>query len=174
MIHLKLLGRTKRKRMRENKGCLWDLWTTRIWGEIWASQKSPNRFNPKRSSLRLSSHWQRCAVWTQQEKRDPSHSRDHPQSISRLLSTNLTGQERVRWDSQSDGKKICQWRRLNWAKLSLRNEGEEFPSWQTWLVSMRTWVWSLALLSGWRIWHCGELWCRSQTWLRFHVAVAVV
>ena len=96
MIHLKLLGRTKRKRMRENKGCLWDLWTTRIWGEIWASQKSPNRLNPKRSSLRLSSHWQRCAIWTQQEKRDPSHSRDHPQSISRLLSTNLTGQERVR------------------------------------------------------------------------------
>ena len=25
-----------------------------------------------------------------------------------------------------------------------------------------------------RIWHCGELWCRSQTWLRSRVAVAVV
>ena len=38
---------------------------------------------------------------------------------------------------------------------------------------MRLWVWALALLSGWRIWRCLELWCRSQTWLRFHIAVAV-
>ena len=33
---------------------------------------------------------------------------------------------------------------------------------------------SLALLSGLRIQHCHELWCRSQTWLRFCIAVAVV
>ena len=33
---------------------------------------------------------------------------------------------------------------------------------------------SLALLSGLRIWHCRELWCRSQTQLRSHVVVAVV
>ena len=31
---------------------------------------------------------------------------------------------------------------------------------------MRTWVQSLAPLSGLRIWHCCELWCRSQMWLR--------
>ena len=42
------------------------------------------------------------------------------------------------------------------------------------LVSMRMRVQSLALLSGLRIWHCRELWCRSQTWLGFRVAVAVV
>ena len=31
-----------------------------------------------------------------------------------------------------------------------------------------------ASLSGLRIWHCRELWCRSQTWLGSGVAVAVV
>ena len=35
-------------------------------------------------------------------------------------------------------------------------------------------VQSLALLSGLRIWHCSELWCRSQTQLGSHIAVAVV
>ena len=45
---------------------------------------------------------------------------------------------------------------------------------QTQLVSMRTWVWSLSLFSGLRIWHRHELWCRSQTWLRSGIAVAVV
>ena len=30
----------------------------------------------------------------------------------------------------------------------------------TWLVTMRMWVWSLALLSGLRIQCCHELWCR--------------
>ena len=43
-----------------------------------------------------------------------------------------------------------------------------------WLVSMRTWVWSLASLSRLRIQHCRELWCRSQTRLGSGVAVAVV
>ena len=38
----------------------------------------------------------------------------------------------------------------------------------------KMWVWSLASLSGLRIRHCCELWCRSQTQLRPGVAVAVV
>ena len=38
---------------------------------------------------------------------------------------------------------------------------------------MRTRVPSLALLSGLRIQHCCELWCRSQTRLRSCIAVAV-
>ena len=42
------------------------------------------------------------------------------------------------------------------------------------LVSTRMWVWSLALLSGLRIRLSHELWCRSQTWLRSLIAVAVV
>ena len=42
-----------------------------------------------------------------------------------------------------------------------------------WLVSMRVQVRSLASLSGLRIRHCCELWCGSQMWLRFQVAVAV-
>ena len=33
-------------------------------------------------------------------------------------------------------------------------------------------VWSLASLSGLRIWRCHELWCRLQTWLRSCMAVA--
>ena len=39
---------------------------------------------------------------------------------------------------------------------------------------MRLWVQSLASLGGLRIQHCRELWCRSQTRLGSHVAVAVV
>ena len=39
---------------------------------------------------------------------------------------------------------------------------------------MRMQLQSLALLSGLRIGYCCELWCRSQTCLRSHVAVAVV
>ena len=39
---------------------------------------------------------------------------------------------------------------------------------------MRTWVRSLASLSGLRIRSCRELWYRSQTWLGCHVAVALV
>ena len=39
---------------------------------------------------------------------------------------------------------------------------------------MRLWVRSLALLSGLRIQHWRELWCRSQTQLGFGVAVAMV
>ena len=42
------------------------------------------------------------------------------------------------------------------------------------LVSVRMWVRSLASLSGLRIRHDRELWCRSQRWLRSCVAVAVV
>ena len=38
---------------------------------------------------------------------------------------------------------------------------------------MRTWVQSLASLSGLRIWHCRELWYRLQMWLRSGVAVAL-
>ena len=41
------------------------------------------------------------------------------------------------------------------------------------LGTMRLWVRSLALLTRLRIWHCHELWCRSQTRLRSGVAVAV-
>ena len=55
---------------------------------------------------------------------------------------------------------------------------QEFPLWfsglRTQPVSMRMQVRSLASLSGLRIRHCRELWCRSQRRLRSHVAVAVV
>lgn len=43
---------------------------------------------------------------------------------------------------------------------------------QMWLASMRTQVQSLASLSGLEIWHCCELWCRLQTWLKSRVTVA--
>jgi len=41
------------------------------------------------------------------------------------------------------------------------------------LGTMRLQVWSLASLSGLRIWCCRELWCRSQTWIGSGIAVAV-
>ena len=44
---------------------------------------------------------------------------------------------------------------------------------QIWLVSMKMRVWSLFSLSGSRIWHYCELWCRSQMQLWSQVAVAV-
>ena len=43
---------------------------------------------------------------------------------------------------------------------------------RTQLVSKRMQIQSLALLSELRIWHCRELWCSLQTWLRSDVAVA--
>ena len=42
------------------------------------------------------------------------------------------------------------------------------------LVFMRRWVQSLTLLSGLKEPLCCELWCRWQTWLRSHVAVAAM
>ena len=42
------------------------------------------------------------------------------------------------------------------------------------LVSMRIQVQSLASLSRLEMWHCHELWCRLQTWLRSCIAVVVV
>ena len=41
------------------------------------------------------------------------------------------------------------------------------------LVTMRSQVQSLASLSGLRIWHCCELWCRLQMQLRSGMAVAL-
>ena len=41
------------------------------------------------------------------------------------------------------------------------------------LVSMGMQVWSLALPSGLGIWHCCELWWRSQMWLGSCIAVVV-
>ena len=53
----------------------------------------------------------------------------------------------------------------------------EFPLWlrglRTQLVSMKTWVQSLAFLSGLMILCFQELWCGSQMWLRSGVAVAM-
>ena len=55
---------------------------------------------------------------------------------------------------------------------------EDCPLWlsgkQTRLVSMRTEIRSLASLSGLRIQHCHELWCKLQTRLGSGVVVAVV
>ena len=68
-----------------------------------------------------------------------------------------------------------------WGQAQLRGEGEsqrvEFPSrlsgWRTRLASMRTWVRSLALLSGLGIRCCHELWCGPQIRLRSCVVVTM-
>ena len=41
------------------------------------------------------------------------------------------------------------------------------------LGTMRLKVRSLALLRGLRLRHCRELWCRSQMWLGYRIAVAL-
>ena len=61
--------------------------------------------------------------------------------------------------------------------ISKKKTKLEFPLWlsrlRTWLVSMRMWVPSLASFSGLRIWYCHKLWCRSQMWLGFCIAMTV-
>ena len=56
--------------------------------------------------------------------------------------------------------------------ISIKNEvrSSHVEKWK-WirLVSMRIWVWSVALLSGSGIWPCCELWCRLQSWLGSHM-----
>ena len=47
------------------------------------------------------------------------------------------------------------------------------PQKQIRLGTMRFRVRSLASLTRFKIWHCRELWCRSQTWLISGVAVAL-
>ena len=49
-----------------------------------------------------------------------------------------------------------------------------FSGLRTNIVSVRMWVSFLASLSGLRMQHCRELWCRLQMRLRFGIAVAVV
>ena len=64
-----------------------------------------------------------------------------------------------------------------WIYVKVKNEEWEFLLWPSGnnLTSIHEDVVpSLASLSGSRIRHCGELWCRSQTQLESGVAVAVV
>ena len=62
-------------------------------------------------------------------------------------------------------------------RLPIKNAWVGVPTVAQWkrtqLGSMRMWIPSLASLSGSRIWHCHELWCRLKTQLRSDVAVAV-
>ena len=61
-------------------------------------------------------------------------------------------------------------------RSTLKKANMEFPSWRSGLRirrgTMRLQVRSLALLRGLRIWHCRELWSRSQTQLGSGVAEA--
>ena len=70
------------------------------------------------------------------------------------------------------------WELLHAAAMAERKGGRGVPvlaqQKQIQLGIMKLWVQSLALLSGLRIWCCHELWCKSQTWLGSHIAVAVV
>ena len=64
------------------------------------------------------------------------------------------------------------------SNISFKNIKQEFPSWLSGsrirLGTMKWGVRSLALLSGLRIRHCRDLWCRSQMRLGSRVAVALV
>ena len=73
-------------------------------------------------------------------------------------------------------RELTELKRIN--SPSKRKIFPKFPSWlrgnRFWLVTMRTWVRPLALISGLGIRHCCELWCRLHTQLGSRVAVAVV
>ena len=79
------------------------------------------------------------------------------------------------WDNICKGV-ICQrnWGRSWTVKKQAWRDPVVAPHKQIWLASMRMQVRSLALLSGLRVRRFCELWCRSQTCLRSHVAVAAV
>lgn len=69
-------------------------------------QSYPNRFNPKRSSLRFIIINQvlkksKTEFWKQQEKNESSHKWE----LSMFLSRNLAGQERVGWYIQNSQRK---------------------------------------------------------------------
>ena len=58
-------------------------------------------------------------------------------------------------DSHTGVPTVAQWKQIQVGDISLQ-------------------VRPLALLNGLRFWHCHELWCRSETWLGYGIAVAVV
>ena len=68
--------------------------------------------------------------------------------------------------------------RKGWGRKKKWWGEREFPlclrGLQIWLTSMRMWVQSLAPLSGLRIQHFHELWCRLMTWPGSHIAVSVL
>ena len=66
--------------------------------------------------------------------------------------------------------------RTQWWGFKFEKVGVPVGAQQKWipLGTMRLWVQFLASFSGLRIWCCPELWCSLQTWLRSHVAVALV
>ena len=66
----------------------------------------------------------------------------------------LTEKEKHKQDEEAGAPSVVHWKQIQ-------------------LGTIRLWVQALSLLSGLRIWHCHELWCRSQMWLGSDVAVAV-
>ena len=88
------------------------------------------------------------------------------------------GEKRTLLHSWWECKLVQPLRKTVWRFLrKLKIEILEFLPWlsyqQTRLASMKTRVQSLGSLSGLRIWHCHELWCRLQMRLGSCVAVAV-
>ena len=79
----------------------------------------------------------------------------------------------LRWE-----KKVVVRKKRGRKKVIKRKAIMKFPLWlsrlRTRLASMRTWVRSLALLSGLTIRCCCKLWCRLQTRLGSDVAAAVM
>ena len=84
-----------------------------------------------------------------------------------------TSEEIIRINWASKHRAIIWWDWNPYKKDKEKGVPNMAQQWQTQLVSMKTWVRSLAPLNGLRILHCHGLWCRSQAWLGSHIAVAV-
>ena len=93
-----------------------------------------------------------CVPWASRDSWD----HDIDVSVDTLLCLCLL------WEMEISSKKVC-------FGVPIMAQGKRI-----WLVSTRTQVQSLASLSGLKIRHCRELWCRLQMRFRFHIAVAVV
>ena len=81
------------------------------------------------------------------------------------------------WDRKPSNQFERNWstRTVNHKTVMLFSEFLLRLSWlRSQLVTVRMWVRSLSSLSGLRIQRCHKLWCWSQTWLGFCVAVALV
>ena len=116
-----------------------------------------------------------------------THTHTHTHNLYPGQRTPKDHTQRKQWPNCSNrnfNKEVFQWikhtKKINILKKNIHLFFSNQKNWgvpvlaqrkRIWQGTMRLQVWSLASLSRLSIWHCSELWCRLQTWLRSGVAV---